>query len=106
MKMREQLQAARENFQREFRLYRLVLRDPRTPFAAKVLLGLAVGYALMPFDLIPDFIPIIGLLDDVLIVPALVIMARRMIPDVVIADCRAQLDRDLFIPSPPDVTNN
>jgi uncharacterized membrane protein YkvA (DUF1232 family) len=60
MKLRERLTTVRSTFQRELKVYRLVLADQRTPRAAKLLLGLAVGYALMPFDLIPDFLPIIG----------------------------------------------
>ena len=77
----------------EVRVYQLVLKDERTPRPAKWLLGLAVGYTLLPFDLIPDFIPIIGHLDDVLIVPLLVIVALRLIPPEVIADCRSKVSR-------------
>jgi uncharacterized membrane protein YkvA (DUF1232 family) len=75
-------------FKRELRVYRLVLKDPRTPKSAKVLLGLAVGYTLLPFDLIPDFIPIIGHIDDVLIVPGLVFFALKLIPPEIVEECR------------------
>ena len=60
---------------KELEVYRLVLKHPETPWMAKLLLGLAVGYLLLPFDLIPDFIPIIGQLDDVVIIPALFYLA-------------------------------
>ena len=75
-------------FGRELKVYRLVLRDPRTPRAARLLLGLAVAYAALPFDLIPDFIPVIGHLDDIIIVPLLVILALRMIPKEVVEEHR------------------
>ncbi len=72
-------------------VYRLVLRDPRTPRLAKILLGLAVGYLLLTFDLIPDFIPVIGLLDDLIVVPALVLIALTMIPHEVVEECRRRV---------------
>ena len=73
-------------------MYRLVRKDPRTPMLAKILLGLAVGYALLPFDPIPDFIPVIGHLDDLIIVPGLIILALQLIPVEVVADCRRLVD--------------
>ena len=73
---------------RELKAYRLMLRDRRTPKAAKLLLALAVGYLLLPFDLIPDFIPLIGNVDDMIIVPTLVLIALKMIPKEVIEECR------------------
>jgi uncharacterized membrane protein YkvA (DUF1232 family) len=76
----------------ELAVYRLVLKHPRTPLLAKVLLGLAVGYALLPFDLIPDFIPVLGHLDDLLIVPGLVILAMWLIPQTVITECRKEVE--------------
>ncbi len=86
--MFDKLRSIGKNLKQEIKVYQLILKDPRTPKIAKFLLGLAVGYALLPFDIIPDFIPIIGHLDDIIIVPALVIIALKMIPDEVIRDCR------------------
>lgn len=82
------LKSVGKNLKHELKVYQLVINDSRTPKLSKFLLGLAIGYALLPFDIIPDFIPIIGHLDDVIIVPALVIMALKMIPKEVIEDCR------------------
>jgi uncharacterized membrane protein YkvA (DUF1232 family) len=58
--MLETLKSAAKRVTRELKVYQLVLKDGRTPKLAKVLLGLALGYAALPFDLIPDFIPVIG----------------------------------------------
>ena len=90
--MFEKLKSVARDLKQELKVYQLVLKDPRTPKMAKILLGLAVGYVLMPFDLIPDFIPLIGHLDDAVIVPLLVIAALKLIPKEIIDDCRAQLD--------------
>lgn len=75
----------------ELAVYRLVLKHERTPWLAKVLLGMAVGYVLMPFDLIPDFIPVLGQLDELLIVPGLVILALKLVPEEVIGECRQKV---------------
>jgi len=56
-----------------------------------VFLGLAVGYLLLPFDLIPDFIPVIGQLDDVVIIPVLLYLALLFIPKALIQSCREQV---------------
>jgi len=83
--------ALAKQLKRELAVYRLVLRHPQTPWLAKCFLGLAVGYLLLPFDFIPDFIPIIGQLDDVVIIPALLYLALLLIPKTVIVACRAQV---------------
>jgi len=67
-------------------------RDPRTPWYAKALGIAVIGYALSPIDLIPDFIPIIGWIDDLLIVPLGLLAVRAMIPDEVLAEYRARQD--------------
>lgn len=61
-----------------------------TPALAKIAAGLALGYALSPIDLIPDFIPVLGYLDDVLILSGLIALAVKLIPDDVMAECRAK----------------
>ena len=63
-------------------------RDPRTPWFAKVVAGAVVAYALSPIDLIPDFIPVLGYLDDLIIVPLGIALAVKMIPNAVLVDCR------------------
>jgi uncharacterized membrane protein YkvA (DUF1232 family) len=87
--LRDQLRQASRFFKRELAFYRLVARDERTPRLARVLLGLAIGYALLPFDLIPDFLPVIGHLDDAVIVPGLVLWALKLVPREVLEECRA-----------------
>ncbi|GMA17416.1 DUF1232 domain-containing protein [Deinococcus metallilatus] len=65
-------------------------RDPRTPWPARALALLVLAYALSPIDLIPDFIPVLGQLDDLLLVPAGLWLALRLIPAEVLADARAR----------------
>ena len=67
-----------------------LLRDPRAPKAAKLATVLAILYVLSPIDLIPDPIPVLGYLDDLIIVPLGVALALKMIPAEVMAECRAQ----------------
>lgn len=73
---------------REVRVWQLVIADPRTPRPARWLLWAAVAYAVSPIDLIPDAIPLIGQLDDLLIVPVLVWLALRIVSPHVIEECR------------------
>jgi uncharacterized membrane protein YkvA (DUF1232 family) len=66
----------------------LAYKDPRVPWYAKVLMAAVIGYALSPIDLIPDFIPVLGYLDDLIIVPTGVFLALKMIPKEVLEECR------------------
>lgn len=69
---------------------------PDTPLFAKALCFLAVAYALSPIDLIPDFIPVLGYVDDALLLPAMVWLAVRLLPTHVVETCRAQAKRWLL----------
>ena len=89
--MIEKLKSFTKHLKQEFEVYRLVLKHPQTPWVAKVFLGLAVGYLLLPFDLIPDFIPVLGQLDDLIIIPVLVYVALLFIPKVVIQSRRERV---------------
>lgn len=67
-------------------------RDPRAPLAARLLALLVAAYALSPIDLIPDFIPVLGYLDDLLLVPLGLWLVLRMMPAAVMADARARAE--------------
>jgi uncharacterized membrane protein YkvA (DUF1232 family) len=68
----------------------LACRDPRTPWHARLFAALVVGYAFSPIDLIPDFVPVLGYLDDLLLVPLGVLLALKMVPPAVWAESRAR----------------
>ena len=65
-------------------------RNPRTPWYAKALAACVVAYALSPIDLIPDFIPVLGYLDDLVLVPLGIVLAVKMIPETVMVESRAR----------------
>ncbi len=80
----------------EFVFYQRLQQHPQTPKLAKALLWLAIGYVLMPFDLIPDFLPIIGQLDELVIIPLLLYFALKLTPAHIVVECRnAESGRDL-----------
>ncbi len=74
-------------------------RDPRTPWAARLLVLAIVGYAVSPIDLIPDFIPVLGYLDELLLLPAALYIAVRMIPASAMADARNRAVDERLAPS-------
>lgn len=66
----------------------LAAKHPETPWYAKLLVAMVISYALSPIDLIPDFIPVLGYLDDLIIVPAGILLALKLIPQPVIEECQ------------------
>jgi uncharacterized membrane protein YkvA (DUF1232 family) len=82
-------QRVRDLRSQTYALY-LAARDPRTPWYAKLLVAGIVAYALSPIDLIPDFIPVLGYLDDLVLIPLGIALAIHLIPDAVWADSRAR----------------
>jgi len=68
----------------------VAVRDPRVPTVAKLLAAIVVAYALSPIDLIPDFIPVLGYLDDILLLPLGIWLVLRLVPDDVLAAIRAE----------------
>ena len=68
----------------------LAYKDPRVPWYARIFAACVVGYAFSPIDLIPDFIPILGYLDDLILVPLGIVLALKIIPTEVMAECREQ----------------
>ena len=82
--MNERIQDTARRFRTELATYKAVMQDPRCPRVARWLLAGAFAYAISPIDLIPDFIPILGHLDDLIILPLLVWLALRLIPKALI----------------------
>ena len=74
----------------------LAAKHPRTPWYAKVLAALIIGYALSPIDLIPDFIPVVGYLDDLIIIRAGIVLLIKIIPGDILEECRAKAQSDVL----------
>ncbi|MBC7869617.1 MAG: DUF1232 domain-containing protein [Chitinophagaceae bacterium] len=89
--MFQKLKPLIRQFKDELNVYRLFLKHDNTPGLARVLLGAAIAYFVSPIDLIPDAIPVLGQLDDLLIVPGLVALALRMVPKEVMEECRLKV---------------
>ncbi len=84
------LRDAAKQLKRNITALYFAFRDPRTPWYAKALALLIVGYALSPIDLIPDFIPLLGYLDDLILLPLGIWLALKIIPPDIMTDARAQ----------------
>jgi uncharacterized membrane protein YkvA (DUF1232 family) len=87
--LRAALRVFARRIKRELAVWRRVLADRRTPWYARALLGFGLAYAAMPFDLVPDFIPIAGWLDDVVLVGVPIALGVRLVPKHVLAEARA-----------------
>jgi uncharacterized membrane protein YkvA (DUF1232 family) len=81
-----------KKLKRGLQYYRAIMNDPNTPRLPKALLGLALGYMVLPIDIIPDFVPILGYLDDLIIIPGLVWLAMGLVPKTVKETHRSLLD--------------
>lgn len=92
MALRERLREAARRLKRELTALVYVARDARTPWYAKLLLAVVLAYAASPIDLIPDFVPVLGYLDDLLLLPLGIWLALRLIPPQVMIDARARAD--------------
>jgi uncharacterized membrane protein YkvA (DUF1232 family) len=88
MGFRERWRRQASVLKREVYALYLACRDPRAPWYAKALAAGVVAYALSPIDLIPDFIPVLGYLDDMVLIPLGVVLVRALIPSAVMEDCR------------------
>ncbi len=73
----------------------LAARDPRVPWCAKAVAACVAAYAFSPIDLIPDFVPVLGYLDDAVIVPLGILLARKLVPADLMAELRAEAERRL-----------
>lgn len=88
----ESIRAWAKRIKRDAVMLWFAQRHPDTPFLAKAISVFTVAYALSPIDLIPDFIPVLGYVDDALLLPALIWLAVRLLPVQVIQDCQVQAD--------------
>ena len=92
MALLDRLRDSARRLKRELTALVFVARDPRTPWHAKLLLAIVLAYAASPIDLIPDFVPVLGYLDDLLLLPIGIWLALRLIPPQVMVDARARAD--------------
>jgi uncharacterized membrane protein YkvA (DUF1232 family) len=94
VRLLDQMKARARELTRELHALYLACRDPRTPWYARVLAAIVLGYAFSPIDLIPDFIPIFGYLDDLVLLPLGIWTLLRLIPGDVMRECRQRAGDD------------
>jgi uncharacterized membrane protein YkvA (DUF1232 family) len=92
--MRDSLRTRAKGLKRQLSALYYACRDPRARTLPKIIIGVCIAYALSPIDLIPDFIPVLGYLDDLIIIPALIGLAIRLIPKEVFEAAKARADAE------------
>jgi uncharacterized membrane protein YkvA (DUF1232 family) len=95
----ERVKTWARGMKREVRAVAVALRDPQTPWYARALGLLVVAYAFSPVDLIPDFVPVLGYLDDLLLVPLGIWLVVRLIPEPILQQARLQVDESAEKPT-------
>jgi uncharacterized membrane protein YkvA (DUF1232 family) len=100
----DKLKAWANSIKRDVYALYLAARDSRVPWFAKALALATAAYALSPIDLIPDFIPVLGYLDDIVIVPLAIVLTVRLIPVEVMVDLRLQAEQRLALAPPSSRT--
>ncbi|OCA88149.1 hypothetical protein A8F94_10055 [Bacillus sp. FJAT-27225] len=91
--MFNKIKAWAKQLKRQIFILYFAYKDERVPWYAKVFTAVIVAYAFSPIDLIPDFIPILGYLDEVILLPIAIWFALRMIPEAVLSDCESKADQ-------------
>ena len=93
MQVFQRLKTWAKTIRRDILALWIAARDPRTPWPAKLVAGLVVAYALSPIDLIPDFIPVLGYLDDLVILPLGIMLAVALVPPAIMAEYRMEAEQ-------------
>ena len=88
----QQLKVKAKNLKKELKVLYLACKRPDVPWYAKLVAILVVGYALSPIDLIPDFIPVLGYLDDIILIPLGIALVIKLVPENILAECRENSD--------------
>lgn len=94
MPILQNLKERSKKLKRELQAVYYAFLHPKVGPLPKLIIGLAMGYALSPIDLIPDFIPVLGLLDDLIIVPSLIALSIKLIPPEIMQECRRKAERE------------
>ncbi len=100
MKIIQKLKSKVKQLKTEIAVLMIAYKDKRTPLVPKLIIGFTVAYLLSPIDLIPDFIPVLGLLDDLIIVPLLIKLSIKLIPAVVMIAAREKQKENLQLAKP------